>query len=85
MNNFKNKPALSSSDGLKQAEWLLRMALKEFFKSNEKQLGDALKIVMSIILESHNKACTGLAVKEGKARAKKIREEMAKGQEIQKE
>lgn len=83
MDNFKNKQALSRSDELKQAEWLLRIALKEFFKVNEKQLGEALKIVMGILFEVQNKACLGLAVKEGKARAKKRKEETARNQKIE--
>lgn len=85
MKNNMNRPSLLASDELKQAEWLLRIALKRFFKSNEKQLGDALKTVVGIAFEAHSKAGTGLAVKEGKARAKKRREEMTNRQETEKE
>lgn len=85
MNNFKNKQALSGIHELKQAEWLLRIALKEFFMVNEKQLGEALKTVMGILLDIQNKAYLRLAIKEGKAKAKKRREEILKSQEIEKE
>lgn len=85
MKRHVNRPSLFASDELKQAKWLLRIALKEFFKSSEKQLGDALKIAMSIILEAHYKANLSIEIKEGKAKAKRHREEMEKCQEIGKE